>query len=321
LTVLVLRALGLGDLLTVVPALRALRDAYPRDRIALATPRELEPIARLTGAVDEVVHVRGLRRLPQLDERPVLAVNLHGRGPQSHELLLDIKPTELLAFAHATVAASLGGPEWCQEEHEVERWCRLLAARCILADPAHLELAPPRATSPALEPGVTIVHPGAKSPARRWPPERFAAVARAELAAGRDVVITGSSDERRLAAAVSESAGLAPGRNLAGRTSLPELAALVHGAGRVVSGDTGIAHVATAFGTPSVVLFGPTSPMRWGPPPTRPSHRVLWAGREGDPLAKQPFDGLLEIQVGDVLAELAQLDRCHPSTADGTTNE
>ncbi len=66
---------------------------------------------------------------------------------------------------------------------------------------------------------------------------------------------------------------------LAGRTDLVELAAAVAAAGRVVCGDTGVAHLATALGTPSVVLFGPTSPARWGPPADRPQHRVLWAGR------------------------------------------
>jgi ADP-heptose:LPS heptosyltransferase len=77
-----------------------------------------------------------------------------------------------------------------------------------------------------------------------------------------------------------------------------------------VCGDTGVAHLATALGTPSVVLFGPTAPARWGPPPDRPIHRVLWAGAEGDPHADRPDPGLLRIGVDDVLVELADL----PST-------
>jgi ADP-heptose:LPS heptosyltransferase len=54
------------------------------------------------------------------------------------------------------------------------------------------------------------------------------------------------------------------------------------------------------------VLFGPTSPAHWGPPPS-PRHRVLWAGRTGDPHGNRPHDGLLDIQARDVLAELAAL--------------
>jgi uncharacterized protein YjbJ (UPF0337 family) len=65
-----------------------------------------------------------------------------------------------------------------------------------------------------------------------------------------------------------------------------------------------VAHLATAFGTPSVVLFGPTPPHEWGPPPDRPQHRALWAGERGDPHATRPDAGLLRIQVDDVIEAL-----------------
>jgi hypothetical protein len=69
----------------------------------------------------------------------------------------------------------------------------------------------------------------------------------------------------------------------------------------VVVGDTGVAHVATAVRTPSVVLFGPEPPSRWGPPPDRPWHAALWAGRLGDPHGLDTDPGLLELGVVDVL--------------------
>jgi ADP-heptose:LPS heptosyltransferase len=92
-----------------------------------------------------------------------------------------------------------------------------------------------------------------------------------------------------------------------GPTTLVQLTAVVGAAGRVVCGDTGVAHLATAVGTPSVVLFGPTSPARWGPPPERSIHRVLWAGTEGSPHAEQPDPGLLRIGVDVVVDALAAL--------------
>jgi ADP-heptose:LPS heptosyltransferase len=95
--------------------------------------------------------------------------------------------------------------------------------------------------------------------------------------------------------------------NPAGPTDLLHLAALVAAAERVVCGDTGVAHLATASGTPSVVLFGPTSPDGWGPPPGRTIHRVLWAGRQGDPHAAEPDPGLLRIGVDVVVEALAAL--------------
>lgn len=294
--VLVLRNLGLGDFLTGIPALRAVRRAFPEHEVVLVAPQPLAELATLTGAVD--------RLAPSLPlELTDVAVNLHGRGPESHRLLLATRPTRLIAFEHADVPESHGLPCWTPDEHEVARWCRLLRESAIAADPADLRLD----VEPAGRAGATVIHPGAASGSRRWPAERFAAVARAEHEAGREVLVTGSPEELRLARTVAELADLADSVVLAGRTSLADLAGVVAAAGRVVCGDTGVAHLATAVGTPSVVLFGPIPPERWGPPPD-PKHRTLWAGLTGDPHAETVHAGLLAIDVGDVLAELQRLE-------------
>ncbi|MEU5995890.1 glycosyltransferase family 9 protein [Spirillospora sp. NPDC047418] len=289
--VLVLRALGLGDLLTAVPALRALRRGLPGARITLAAPAVLAPLAAASGAVDEVLPATGLDAPPRAAGPVDIAVNLHGSGPRSHRLLAALSPGRLLAF-HCPGAPHSGGPRWDPGEHEVARWCRLVASYGFGADPGDLDLPAPAAASPA--PGAVVVHPGAASPARRWPAERFAAVAAALRDRGERVVVTGGPGERSLARRVAGLAGLDPAADLSGRTPLPELAALVAAARLVVCGDTGVAHLATAFRTPSVLLFGPTPPGRWGPP-DRAGHRVLWAGRSGDPHGREPCPGLLEI--------------------------
>ena len=303
----VLRPLGLGDFLTAVPALRALADAFPGHRRVLAAPRALEPLVRLTGALDGVVDTAPLRPLaPELRQADV-AVDLHGKGPASHHVLLASRPRRLIAFANADVPGTAGLPPWQENEHEVHRWCRLLEGCGIPADPSRLDLDPPPGDAPARARGATVVHPGAAFPARRWPPERWGAVVRHEVASGRPVVVTGGPAEEALAHDVAERAGLGPAAVLAGRTDLGELAALVAAAGRVVSADTGVAHLATALRTPSVVLFGPEPPARWGPPPDRPWHRPLWAGRRGDPRGAKPDPGLLALGVDDVVAALDAL--------------
>ncbi|WP_308166374.1 glycosyltransferase family 9 protein [Actinomadura sp. NEAU-AAG7] len=300
----VLRALGLGDLLTAVPALRALRRGAPGTRITLAAPPVLAPIARATGAVDGVLPLDGLDGPDGPDAAPPpagpvdTAVNLHGRGPESHRLLAGLGPGRLLAFARAD-APHTGGPGWDPDEHEVDRWCRLVTAYGFDADRADLLLPAPEAASPA--PGAVVVHPGAAFPARRWPAERFAAVAAALADGGARVVVTGGPDETSLARRVVRLAGLPEAADLSGRTPLPELAALVAGARLVVCGDTGVAHLATAHRTPSVLLFGPAPPSRWGPPPDRAEHRVLWAGRTGDPRGREPCPGLLEISAAEAV--------------------
>ena len=106
-----------------------------------------------------------------------------------------------------------------------------------------------------------------------------------------------------LCAEVAARAGLSEDAVLAGCTDLLELFAIVAGAAVVVCGDTGVAHVATAVGTPSVVLFGPTAPAQWGPPEGR-CHRVIWKGARGDPHGSTVDPGLLRIRVDDVVAEL-----------------
>ncbi len=304
--IVVLRALGLGDLLTGVPAYRALRRAFPEREITLAAPAALAPLAGLTGAIDRVLPAAGLGPLRWPRPTPELAVNLHGRGPRSHRRLLALRPRRLLAFAHAE-ADVVDGPRWRADEHEVRRWCRLLAAYDIPADPADLVLPPPPTQGLLAGDPPVVIHPGAASGSRRWPAERFAAVAAALRADGWRVVVTGGAVEVPLAATVARLAGLSPESVLAGRTDLTGLAALVASAALVISGDTGVAHLATAFRRRSVVLFGPISPALWGPP-ARPEHVALWrpadsadAARPGDPHAAHPDPRLLRLTPADVL--------------------
>jgi ADP-heptose:LPS heptosyltransferase len=334
--ILILRALGLGDLATAVPAIRGLRAACPAEPLALAAPAGLTPLIDLIGGVGAVIDTPGLDAALPAGLNPSIAVNLHGSGPESHRLLQSVAPGRLWAFASAEAGFS-DGPPWIieapevdlvaaataaqttphpgwvgttvaaesdnstrlstGEEHEVARWCRLLRYYGIHADQEELGLATPKAEVPH---GVTIIHPGAKSGTRRWPPDRFAAVARALRADGHRIVVTASGDERSLGVRVAEAAGLSA-RDVPA-TGLDELAALVAHARLVISGDTGISHLATAYGTPSVTLFGPMSPARWGPP-DRPYHRTLWKGTRSEPGDRPgpPHPALLAIGEKEVL--------------------
>jgi ADP-heptose:LPS heptosyltransferase len=189
----------------------------------------------------------------------------------------------------------------------VLRWCRLVrsvGAECGLADLRVPELPAARPDSG----GPVVLHPGAASRSRRWPPERFAAVARRLAARGEQIVVTGGPGERGLAAEVVRLAGLPATVSTAGALDLPALAALVAGASLVVCGDTGVAHLATAVGTPSVLLFGPVKPSQWGPAIDVDRHPVLWHGDgTGDPHGDEPDPALLRIDVDEVLSAVARL--------------
>lgn len=294
-TVLVLRALGLGDLLTAIPALRGLRRAYQHSHIVLATPQPLAPLAMMSGAVDEVIPTAGLGALGYQGPPPVVAVNLHGSGPESIRDLMSTGPGELLTHRHRDFP-DLPGLPWRAGQHEVDRWCALLqwaGIDCAAGDLSLDSVGVDRT-------GTVVIHPGAAYAARRWPADRFAAVAARLRRDGHDVVVTGSAAEEPLARSVVEMAGLAETANRAGRLGILDLVELIAGSRLLVCGDTGVGHLATATGTPSVLVFGPTPPSRWGPRGSGP-HVALWAGDVGDPHGGRPHPGLLLITVDRVL--------------------
>lgn len=294
---LVLRALNLGDLLVAVPALRALRRAHPDCRIVLAAPEDLGPVALRTGAVDEVIHAPFPAALRWGRTEPDVAVNLHGLTPTALGVLAATYPRSRIGFA----SPGWPGPDWddSDEVHERVRWCALLEAYGIPTDPDDMFLdAPPREPGP----GPVLVHPGARSPAKRWPVERYGEVVAALHRAGHEVLVTGTVDERPLALDVARAAGLSLVRVVAGRTTPDELFDLVARAALVIGGDTGTAHLASALRVPSVVLVGPLPASRWGPPAGGP-HVVLGddGPRRGDPDALDPDPALLAVTVPDVL--------------------
>lgn len=301
--IVVLRALVLGDTLCAVPALRALRRAWPAAHIALlGLPASRELVERLPDVVDEWLAFPGW---PGLPEQPVdlaalpdflaamqaarwdLAVQLQGSGQLTNPLVALFGARQVAGF-HAeggfVTDARLSCP-WPTQGHEVQR---------LLALPRHLGLAvddgalafPLRpaddAALRAAWPGwddagpYACVHAGAQLPSRRWPVERFAAVAEALHDRGLTVVLTGAPAEQALVGLLSAllaARGL-PHVNLVGRTGLWTLGALLRGARVLVCNDTGVSHVAAALQVPSVVVACGSEVARWAPP-DRALHRVL----------------------------------------------
>jgi ADP-heptose:LPS heptosyltransferase len=303
-TVLVLRALGLGDALTGVPALRGLRRAFPDARLVLAAPWTIGSWLARHGLVDATAPAdESLRGVGWPGPPPELAVDLHGRGPGSHRALLALSPGRLVAFA-CPEAGHVAGPPWPDHVHEVDRWCGLVRWAGGCCDRADLRLdlwAGERSR-------YAVLHPGASAPARAWPVDRWGSLARALLDTGTAVEVTGGPAERERCAAVVQAAPGAVDRS--GATGLDDLARLVARAALVVCGDTGVAHLATACSTPSVVLFGPSRPDVWGPAVDAALHRVVWHPevRSGsDPHAAVVDPRVDAITVAEVVAAATEL--------------
>lgn len=303
----VFRALMLGDLLCAVPALRALRAAYPAARITLiGLPWAATLLERLR-YVDDFVAFPGFPGLPEaepkLAELPAfiarsearrfdLVVQMHGRGDVTNPIVAGLGARHVAGFR----APGAWCPEpalfadWPEHGHEVERLLRLTDRLGVARQGPALEF-PVRASDHAslarLWPAgraperYVCVHPGAQLASRRWPIERMADVAATLRRAGRGIVVTGVAAERALAAELlqrldaADGANAAPVVDLVGRTTLWELGAVVERARLVVCNDTSVSHIAAALGTPSVVVSCGADVARWAPRDGQ-RHRVLW---------------------------------------------
>ncbi len=286
----VLRALHLGDLLVAVPAFRALRRAWPQTRIELVgLPWTRALIERLPGYLDALVEFPGWPGVPERDadvariaaffarsvaDPPDVAIQLHGSGVSTNAFVA-------LLGAPRTAGQFVPGlfaPDThtfiVHDPHRSEMQSALAVVHTLGVAPAGEELEVlvldedrrEVAAGPAgrLDRGAyVVVHPGSSTPSRRWPAERFAAVADA-LAERVPVVVTGSDHERD-ATMATLTAMRRPAVDLTGRTSLGGLVAVVEGARIAVTNDTGVAHVADAVRTPSVTVFTASDPERWRP--------------------------------------------------------
>lgn len=313
-SIVVLRSLSLGDLLTTVPALRALRRSFPDACVYLTTGPWNTPLIRHGALADVLVdtatnctpdftdivemETAQLAHLDGVLPNPDIACNLRGFRPETYEPLLALKPRRLIAFAHPDVPESRLGPRYFQHENETARWARLMNESGVSCDPSDLYLDLPRVPTPNAH---VVIHPGTNSRAREWPADRWAVVARSLADQGLIVAVTGAPHERCLASKVVAMAAHDRLVNLAGKTTILELGALVGKAQLVLSGDTGIAHLAVAFRTPSVRLCGPVDPALWSPPPGDSDHTLLWKGRLGDSYGPTPFSGLLAITADEVI--------------------
>jgi ADP-heptose:LPS heptosyltransferase len=286
----VFRALYLGDLLCATPALRALRQRFPEAEITLVgLPWARELVNRLP-FIDYLEPFPGYPGLIEVDHQPArtaaffrkmraaefdLAIQMHGDGRVSNGFVADIGARSSLGYRCGFDRRLTHSLLYDHGEHEVRRWLRLVAETGAVSDDARLEFPLTKIDQQAAERLLALdadpespligLHPGAKDEARRWPPERFAALADLLVDQyGARIVLTGGPGERELTAAVARAMRY-DALDLAGKTDLGTFAATIAELDLLVTNDTGASHMACATGTRSVVLFGPSRPECWAP--------------------------------------------------------
>lgn len=283
--VLIVRLGALGDIVHAVPAAAALRAAFPDARIDWLVEARHRAFVDLVTAIDRVITLDrpspsgwldAARRLRQ--SRYDVAIDLQGllksavlaRASGAARVIgfsiWHLREKTARPFYSATGDDSRSAPEG----HVIRKNLRLL--RTVGVDDDRIVFPLAHVQSPALErvraeldgAPFALINPGAAWPNKRWPPERLGEIASflRDVRGVRSIVLWGPGEETLAGSVVAASGGAA---RLAPPTTLADLVELSRAAALMISGDTGPLHIATAAGTPTVALFGPTDPARNGP--------------------------------------------------------
>jgi ADP-heptose:LPS heptosyltransferase len=284
--VCVIRLRSLGDCVLTTPALALLKNARPDLRVGIVVEDRFAAVFEINPLVDRILkpHWRAVRKW-----RPDLCLNLHG-GTRSQWMTAASGAPWRAGFTHhsTTLAYNI----------KIPRAQRILGVNRVVHTAEHLASAvfalgvpldgPPRAQLSAgpspLAGRYAVLHPFASAPEKQWPAERFCEIARyLQLWNFEPVFLAGPNDD------------LSPFRaHRIFQGTLSEAKAVLSKAAVFAGNDSGPAHVAAAFGVPSVVLFSTSNPVIWGP----------WCTESEIVVAP---DGMRNLSVSRVVAALERL--------------
>ncbi len=281
--VLFIRPGGIGDAVLLIPTIKAFRNRFPDCHVDVLAEKRNVRVFNFCADVKNVFCYDRFSDWPQVRQR-------------HYDVVVDTEQWHRLS---ALFGRLFGGPVLvgfgtndrgrllnCAVDYDLDRYeafsfLSLLTPWGIEA-PAKLEmpfLTPPErgreniysllANSPEGE--FIALCPGGSRPEKSWEAGRFVELARKFAAEGLRYVVLGGSDDVAVASRVADAG---QGVCLAGKTSLFESAVALQMSKAVVANDTGLLHLAAGLGRPTVGIFGPSNPKKWGP--HGESHRVLW---------------------------------------------
>jgi len=288
--ILIVRLGALGDIVHAIPVAAALRRAFPSARIDWLVAGKHRPLLDLVPVIDRRIIVPdrplGLGAIGVIPElrrgRYDIALDLQGLL-KSASLARSSGAARVIGFASSYLRERTARPFYTdvydpgsagvfdksESRHVVQVNLGLLERVGVTAGRPEFPLASveseaSRVVERQVGPRYALINPGAAWPNKRWPPERFGALAAAIRTRHglRSVVLWGPGEQPLADAVVAASSGAAM---VSPPTSVADLVALARGAALVVSGDTGPAHIAAAVGAPIVGIYGPTRPSRNGP--------------------------------------------------------
>lgn len=316
--IVIFRALQIGDMLCSIPAIRALKQAYPEAEITLVgLPWAKMLIERFPGYFHSLLTFPGY---PGFPEQPVdriafpdflkqiqqeqfdLALQMQGSGVISNPLV-DL-------FAAKRIGGFYTPGNYCPDKelfaeypsnlHEVNRHLELIKKLGIAEASTEMEFSITQkdfedfanAALPVQEQEYVILHPGARGTNRQWEPANFAAIGDYCAKNGLQVVVTGTTDELDIVESVIQLMEHKP-INAAGKTSLGAVAVLIKNAAALISNCTGVSHIAAALKTKSIVISLDGEPFRWGPLNKELHKTIDWTVTPDLELVKEKLGGLL----------------------------
>lgn len=271
--ILVIRPGGIGDAVLLISSIRAIKFAYPECVIDVLAEKRNASVFQL---------ISDIRSIYLYDSFSGLSAILQNR----YDVVID---TEQWYRLSAVVARLVRAPmkigfdtnarrrmlthgiRYNQSEYEQENFLALLrplnvdSIRDVVSDQLELPVQSVSKVRKLLQPlganSFVVIFSGASIPEKRWGTERFRVVAKRLVDDGYRVVIVGSRNDRVGGEIIANAGGL----NLAGLTSLTETAAVIARSRLVISGDSGVLHLAVVLNIPTLSLFGPSSVDKWAP--------------------------------------------------------
>jgi lipopolysaccharide heptosyltransferase I len=283
--ILIIKPSAIGDVVHTLPVLNLLRRRWPDAHISWLVTPACAGLLERHPQLDEVIRFerrtfgRGWRSprvafdlvqfMRSLRERAFdLVIDLQGLF-RSGWLAWTTRAPVRVGFANAREGGWLfythRVPTGTAQQHAIERYLTVAQALGCERGPVEFHFAvddADREQVAAMTPRgpYAVLMPGANWPTKQWPVERFAGlVTPVRERFGLESVVAGGPDVAHLAAKVTGAV------NLAGKTSLRQLVALLERASLVVANDSGPMHIAAALGRPLVTPYGPTNPVRTGP--------------------------------------------------------
>ncbi len=272
--ILIIRPGGIGDAVLLIPAIKHIKTRYPESQITVLAEKRNAEVFELTPSVDMIY-------------RYDMPGDFLAALKNSYDIVIDTEQWHRLSAITARLARAgtrIGfntnerqrmftiAAEYSHDDYEMISFFNLLtrlkglsaapdSTTCFLSVPPYAVEKAVSCLGSVDSKRYVVIFPGASIPERRWGAEKFKLVAESLQSEGYGIVVAGGPAEKNDGSKIAGQTGI----NLAGMTSLAVTAAVISRSVLLISGDSGVLHLAVGLGIPTVSMFGPGRHLKWAP--------------------------------------------------------